>query len=97
MSLSQKRNLELTSLVDSELCPLLGLNNPQYRLEASGSSLYSGSAYFADEPLLRGPIGKVENIFGKKNAKEESARGVWKVLIALAAQRGISERTMDEE
>lgn len=70
---------------------------PQYRLQASGSSLYSGSAYFVDEPLLRGPIGEVENIFGKKNAKEESARGVWKVLIALAAQRGVIGRAIDEE
>ena len=71
-------------MFDVELCPLLGLHHPQYRLQPSGSSLYSGSAYFPDEPLLPGPIGEVENIFGKKNAKEESARGVWKVLMALA-------------
>lgn len=102
MSLFPREGTELTpipslSIFDVELCPLLGINNPQYRLQASGLSLYSGSAYFPDEPLLRGPIGEVENIFGKKNAKEESARGVWKELIALADQRGLCGGEADEE
>lgn len=83
-------------MFDVELCPLLGIPNPQYRLQPSGSSLYSGSAHFIDEPLLRGPIGEVEKVFGKKNAKEESARGVWKVLMALAAQRGLYGGEIDE-
>ena len=106
MSLFLKEDSELTSypfpffsfsILDVELCPLLGLNSPQYRFQVTGSSLYTGSAYFPDEPLLRGPIGEVENIFGKKNAKEESARGVWKELIALAQLRGLIGGETDEE
>lgn len=85
------------SILDVELCPLLGLNCPQYRLQATGSSLYSGSAYFPDEPLLQGPIGEVEYVFGKKNAKEESARGVWKELMALAELRGLIGGETDDE
>lgn len=63
----------------------------------TGSSIYSGSAYFPDEPLLPGPIGEFENIFGKKNAKEESARGVWKELIVLAEMRGLIGGETGEE
>lgn len=35
-------------------------------------------------------IGEVRNIFGKKNAKEEIAKGVWEVLEALARKRNVS-------
>lgn len=104
MSLFPKEDPELTSypflffsILDVELCPLLGLNSPQYRLQVTGSSLYSGSAYFPNEPLLQGAIGEVENVFGKKNAKEESARGVWKELIALAELRGLIGGETDDE
>ena len=34
-------------------------------------------------------IGEVKNIFGKKNAKEEMAKGVWEVLQALAQKRNV--------
>lgn len=34
-------------------------------------------------------IGEVRNIFGKKNAKEEVAKGVWEVLQALAQKRKV--------
>ncbi len=32
-------------------------------------------------------VGEVRNVFGKKNAKEEVAKGVWEVLEELAAKR----------
>lgn len=31
----------------------------------------------------------MRNVFGKKNAKEECARGVWEVLKGVARDRGV--------
>lgn len=31
----------------------------------------------------------MRNVFGKKSAKEECARGVWQVLRGLAKERGV--------
>ncbi len=81
----------------TDLCPELGLNCPQYRLNTTQSGLYSGAAYFPEEPLLRGPIGDVQGIFGRKNAREECARNVHKVLKALAARRGLTADEAIEE
>lgn len=40
-------------------------------------------------------IGEVRNVFGKKNAKEEIAKGVWEVLRNLAEKRGASISEID--
>ena len=71
-----------------ELCPLLSLPLPEYRLLSSDLSvpnLYSGGAYFPTStppgllPTL-GPIGSVKNINGKKAAKDQCAKGVLNFL-----------------
>ncbi|KAL8713370.1 MAG: hypothetical protein Q9220_002569 [cf. Caloplaca sp. 1 TL-2023] len=83
----------------TELLPLLALPPPTYRFapaSASAPNMLSGAAYFADDdPLLQGAIGEVRNVFGKKNAKEECARGVWEVLRTLAESRGVQVREVD--
>lgn len=39
----------------------------------------------------------MRNVFGKKNAKEECARGVWEVLREVARDRGMEIEVGDEE
>ena len=72
---------------------LLGLQAPQYVLEAASniaSNILNGHASFPNEPGLPRKIGEVRNVFGKKNAKEEIAKGVWEALQKLAEKRGVS-------
>lgn len=83
----------------ADLCPILGLAAPTYRLSAGSASapnLLSGAAYFPGEPRFPDKYGEVRNIFGKKAAKEECARGVWEVLRELAANRGVDVGLEDE-
>ena len=35
-------------------------------------------------------IGEARHVFGKKNAKEEIAKGVWEALEALAIERNVT-------
>ena len=72
---------------------LLGLGVPHYVLEAASNltpSFFNGHASFPTDPGLPKEIGEVRNIFGKKNAKEEIAKGVWEVMQKLAEKRGVS-------
>ena len=88
----------LTRRVD--LYPMLGLSTPEYRiapLSADAPNIVSGAAYFHAEPMFPGPVGEVRNIYGKKNAREECAKGVWMVLSALAKKRGIKVAEIDDE
>ena len=83
----------------ADLCPILGLTPPTYRLSPSSASapnILSGAAYFLNEPRFPDRYGEVRNIFGKKAAKEECARGVWEVLRDLAANRGVDVGLEDE-
>lgn len=52
--------------------------------------MLSGYAAFPNAPSMPAEIGEVRNVFGKKNAKEEVAKGVWAVLGQLAAKRNVS-------
>ncbi|KAM0797845.1 hypothetical protein BDR22DRAFT_823917 [Usnea florida] len=73
--------------------PLLGLSNPQYLLGPASDlapNMISGYASFPNEPSLPKEIGEVRNVFGKKNAKEEVAKGVWEVFLKLAEKRGVT-------
>lgn len=88
----------LTSYVD--ICPILGLSPPEYRinpLSANAPNMVSGAAYFRAEPLFPNPVGEVRNVFGKKSAKEECAKGVWQVLSELAKRRGLKLAETDED
>lgn len=72
---------------------LLGLSTPQYVLRATSDlapNMISGHASFPNEPRLPKEIGEVRNIYGKKSAKEEVAKGVWQVLQELAEKRGVN-------
>lgn len=74
-----------------ELCPLLSLPLPEYRLLSSDSSppnLFSGAAYFpASTPLgllpTLGPIGSVTDVCGRKAAKDRCA----KMLVEFLTER----------
>lgn len=71
---------------------LLGLQAPQYVLAPASSlapNILSGYASFPNEPGLPKEIGEVRNVFGKRSAKEEVAKGVWEVLQKLAEKRGV--------
>ncbi|MCJ1476360.1 hypothetical protein MMC13_005026 [Lambiella insularis] len=75
----------------NELALDLNLAPPTYQLTPSNpalaSNIFSGAAYFANEPLHRGPIGEVRNVFGRKNAREECARGVFAWMEELRERR----------
>ncbi|MCJ1339498.1 hypothetical protein MMC09_004788 [Bachmanniomyces sp. S44760] len=70
------------------LTSLLSLPQPTYAFSPSSSSssisltetpklaLYSGAAFFKRATGTIGPIGEVRNVYGKKAAKQECARGV---------------------
>ena len=84
----------------ADLCPLLNLPTPTYRLTAlapSAPTMLSGSACFTGNPILPGNYGEVRNVYGKKNAKEECARGLFEVLKDLARARGVSVDVDGEE
>lgn len=57
--------------------------------------MLSGYATFLNAPEMPAKIGEVCNVFGKKKAKEEVAKGVWQVLEALAAKRNVKIREED--
>ena len=81
-----------------DLCPLLGLTPPHYHLgpeSALAPNMLSGHATFSNTPNLPTEIGEVRNVFGKKKAKEEVAKGVWQVLEALAAERNVKINEQD--
>ena len=52
-------------------------------------NLLNGHASFPNAPELPKEIGEVRNVFGKKNAMEEIATGIWEVFRALAEKRGV--------
>ncbi|KAL8657793.1 MAG: hypothetical protein Q9226_001578 [Calogaya cf. arnoldii] len=86
----------------NDLAPLLSLTCPTYRFtvtSAAAPNMFSGAAYFTGDALhllsLQGAIGEVRNVYGKKNAKEECARGVWEVLKGVARERGVEFEEAD--
>lgn len=61
------------------------------------SNIWSGYASFQNMPNLPAEIGAVRNVFGKKNAREEVAKGVWDFLQEMAAKRGFLAEESKEE
>ena len=76
----------------SDLCTALNIHPPTYRLAAldpaTAPHVYSGAARFESEPLMRQPVGEVRHVFGRKNAREECARGVVAYLEGVRRGRG---------
>ncbi|KAL9001010.1 MAG: hypothetical protein Q9169_000494 [Polycauliona sp. 2 TL-2023] len=80
----------------NDLAPLLSLTAPVYRFtptSAAAPNMFSGAAYFSGDALLheslKGGVGEIRNVYGKKNAKEECARGVFEALKGVARGRGV--------
>ena len=81
----------------NDMAPLMGLPAPQYHTEpasAAAPNLLNGYATFNGVPALQGPVGQARNVYGKRNAREEVAKGVWEVLRVLAASRGFEPKEM---
>lgn len=81
-----------------DLCPILGLTSPQYILTPApqAPNMLSGYASFPTQPGMPKQIGEIRNVFGKKNAKEEIAEGVWEVLQELAEKRGVKMEGVED-
>ena len=82
-----------------DIYPLLGLTSPQYVLKPvspNAPNMLSGYATFPNSLDVAQEMGEVSNIFGKKKAKEEVAKGVWEVLKALAAKRNVNIAEEDD-
>jgi hypothetical protein len=60
----------------------LGICAPEYREMSKSNAVYSYAAFFTQDPhISRGqPVGRVDDIFGRKNAKEECAKLVLRHL-----------------
>lgn len=75
------------------LYPRLGLSAPEYRIGAVAGhapNFHSGAAFFPRDGLVvPGPVGEVRSVFGKRNAREECAKGVLEFLEQLARGRGV--------
>ncbi|KAK0327366.1 hypothetical protein LTR82_002129 [Friedmanniomyces endolithicus] len=79
-----------------EAVGLMGFNQPEWRATPSGDGAFGASyvdmgAHFTvldvqKDPRLAGPIGKVERIFGKKQAKEQCCQKVLSFLQELKPQ-----------
>ena len=86
----------------NEFAPLLGLSPAQYHLFPSSSpvsNLLSGFATFAQTngiEELEGHLGEARNVFGRKNAREEIARGVWERVSGVAEKKGIPVRVEED-
>ena len=86
-STSLQENVKYTSLVPA-LCTRLGFSPPRYELEkADDTAFWSGYAFFPGNPIIDGKVGKVRNVFGQKNAKEEIAEEVYRFLKDIERQR----------
>ena len=75
-----------------DICPLLGLGPPHYKLapvSALAPNMLSGHASFPGQLGVPEEIGEARNVFGKRNAKEEIAEGLWKFLLELAKKRDL--------
>ena len=87
----------------AELAILLGLMPPQYHLVPATpqtASILNGHAVIGNAgesglPGVTGPIGKVEQVFGKTAAKSEIAGQVWEVLVQAARTRGFEVQEVE--
>ncbi|KAK0124535.1 hypothetical protein ONS95_009484 [Cadophora gregata] len=81
------------------LCRRLGFNTPTYKITSviPNAPVCDGYADFGNDLRVDGPVGKVTNVFGKKNAKEAIARIVVSFLKDVERQRMGEQATDDSE
>jgi hypothetical protein len=72
-----------------ELCERLGFEPPSYELTkvAENGALYNGYAHFRGDPRIDGPIGEVNNVYGRKDAKEAIAEELVSFLQSIEKHR----------
>lgn len=80
-----------SSMVPS-LCAELNIAPPTYKLVQSSAQtpdFWDGEARFehAIDPCLRGAVGRVERVYGKKNAKDKIVQQVLEMLEGVKQQR----------
>ncbi|KAI4731370.1 hypothetical protein E4T49_00961 [Aureobasidium sp. EXF-10728] len=80
-----------SSLVPT-LCAELNIAPPTYKLAQTSPltpDFWDGEARFdhAVEPCLRGAVGRVERVYGKKNAKDKIVQNVLEILEGVKQQR----------
>ncbi|KAI5274895.1 hypothetical protein E4T47_02018 [Aureobasidium subglaciale] len=74
------------------LCSALNIAAPTYKLVQTSPltpDFWDGEARFDNsiEPCLRGPVGRVERIYGKRMAKDKVVKQVLEVLESIKQQR----------
>lgn len=74
------------------LCAELNITPPTYKLVQTSTltpDFWDGEARFdhAVEPCLRGAVGKVARVYGKKNAKDKVVQQVLELLEGIKQQR----------
>lgn len=71
------------------LCRRLGFSTPTYKITpvVPNGPVCDGYAEFPNEPSVDGRVGRVENVYGKKSAKEAVARHVVLYLKDIERQR----------
>ena len=80
-----------SSLVPA-ICAELNITPPTYKLVQTSvrtPDFWDGEARFehAIDPCLRGAVGRVERVYGKKNAKDKIVQQVLEVLEGVKTQR----------
>lgn len=73
----------------ADLSRTLGLPPPRYDLapDVGTTDHWSGAAHIEDLYVNSGPIGAVQSVYGKKNAKNQCARGVLQYLKTIEDER----------
>ena len=70
------------------LCAKLGFAPPQYDLQkVNNTAFWTGYAFFPGNPFIDGKVGKILDVYGKENAKEEIAEEVYRFLKDIQRQR----------
>lgn len=69
------------------LCHKLGISPPKYVFVQEFPPLTDAYADFGGDPTVNGKVGEVNNVYGKKNAKEQCAAIVYKFLKDIERHR----------
>jgi hypothetical protein len=66
----------------------IGISAPEYRQVDRSGAIYSYAGYFTQNGYINGgkPIGLIQNVHGRKNAKEECAKAVLRFLEDYVAE-----------
>jgi hypothetical protein len=90
-ALSASTTPSASSLIPT-LCTSLNITPPTYKLTQTSPltpDFWDGEARFeyAIEPCLRGAVGRLEKVWGKKNAKDQVVQRVLEVLEGVKVKR----------